>query len=602
MLASVAVLAVASCQKEMANEPEASFDVFTVTASIGTDTKTVLDDTAEGNKIYWTPGDKISLFDTENEEVQFSTAITSNSTTASFTNDAIFKVPASLVAAYPYRGAYTFDGTTVNNFRIGTPQKAVAGSYDPEFAGAIGLPKEPGSTSLQFRNLHCLVKFTIGGDVAPSTITLHGNGMRSIAGLYHYNTSNGEITQGGGKKDIELQGTFEVGKTYYIAVIPGIVGNGLSLLFDGIVVKNTGETKTLEPNKIYNLGTVEKPAVQINATLVKAFQSHNQTSFMTELGGSEQTNRNIGLDNNYVYIAETQGSPVLWKIALTDGAASKLPTTTVDGTATHALACPRIIPNNDASINNGNDVLVACSMGMSGQDTFLYVYDKGIENNPTKLSLNTAWMARRIGDKFTYMSGNNGVTTLFMKDYNTGALLTFNLTMKDGAVSCTEATSRTYLFANDESGAGAFYLYPGASSYAEGMYTSTDKGSYVVKKDDVITEGKSTYVAQWDDLTTFKGCHGFNFFKVGGQNYIAYTKYSNQTLYVIKGAANAAGVKAALEANQIVWSWKIAADDNGCYSNHSGADCAVSVIDDNNVYVAGNIQNVGVVVYKLSAE
>lgn len=610
MFAAVAIVAAASCQKEI-NEPINNGGDFTVTASIGADTKTVLEDGADGNKIYWTPGDKIAVYNAEGQEVTFITDITEKSTTATFTNDSEFTVPSSLVAVSPKRtdrGATSFADGIVTGLHIGGTQNAVAGSYDPLFAVAIGTPKSEGSNELIFNNVHSLIKFTIGGTIAPKSIRLKNNGQRAIAGMYDYNIVEKTSTMTGGDPYIDLTGTFEVGQTYYIATTAGLCGGGISLIFDGETVKNTGENITLEHNKIYNLGTVQLPEEEpepepanFTATAVMSKQSEGSTSYMTTFGGTANADRNIGMDDEYVYIAETQANPVLWKISIADGTASKMPVGTVNGGGTFALACPRIIPNTDPTINNGEDVLTVSNMGMEGGNTFLYVYNNGIKADPTKLNLNTAWMSRRIGDKFTYMTGTNGLTTLWMKDGNSGALLSFNLTMKDGAVSCTEATTRTYLLENWVAGVGAIYFYPGATSSVEGMYTSTEKGTYVVRTDNVLTaDNKPTYVAQWEDLTTFKGCHGFNFFKVGDRNYIAYTKYSDQTLYIINGTANAAGVKAALEANDVVWSAKIAADGNGCYSGNSGADCAVRTLDDGSVLVAGHIQNVGVVVFKLT--
>ena len=94
------------------------------------------------------------------------------------------------------------------------------------------------------------------------------------------------------------------------------------------------------------------------------------------------------------------------------------------------------------------------------------------------------------------------------------------------------------------------------------------------------------------------GCHGFNFFKHNGKDYIAYASYNKQTLYIIEGAADAQGVKAAMDAQKVVFEAKIAAEGNTCSAGNSGADCAV-VQKDGKTYVAGHVQNVGIVVYEL---
>lgn len=601
-LAAVALFSAASCQKEMANEPlQNEGGDFTVTAVASADSKTVLID---GVNVYWTPNDQISLFNNEGNEVVFSTEITEVSNVAEFTNDAEFVSPASLLAVYPTRTdkitTYDAANNTLRTLHIGGSQNAVAGSFDPKYGVAVGTEVEVGSKELQFTSINSLIKFTVGGAKAPASVTVKNNGMRMIVGNFDYNLDNNTATVTAGATEVTLNGPFEVGKTYYVAVTPGTFGNGITVLFDGVEVKKTGETKTLEPNKIYNLGTLEAPeALPFTAELVLEKQSHGSDSYMVALGGEANMDRNIAIDANYLYIPETKTNASMIKVSLADGSASAMPVATVDGGGTFALCCPRVIPNNDATINNGQDLLVVSNMGMGGSNTFVYAYKDGVDNNPTKISLNTGWMTRRLGDKFTYTVGSNGVSTLWMKDYNSGALLSFLLTAAGGNVTCTEATSRTYLLANwDEPGVGSLYVYPGADG-TSGMYTSTEKGVYVNKKYDVLTaDGKPTYVTTWEDKSTFKGCHGVNFFELGGKHYIAYTNFTTKKLVVIKGAASAAEVEAALQSNEVVWSANIAASDNACGSGNSGADCAVYQ-KNGKTFVAGHVQNVGVVVYEL---
>lgn len=258
-LAAVAILSAASCQKELVNETlsTAEGDAFTVTA-IAPATKTVLDDV----NTYWTPGDQIAVYDATGAEVTFSTDITEKSATAVFSTEAEFALPESLLAVYPKRtdrGETSYSGGVVKGLHIGGSQTAVAGSFDPTYAVAVGTPKAAGSTELIFNNVHTLVKFIVGGTEAPKTVTLKNNGMRMIAGMFDYNTADGTATVTQGAGEITLNGPFEVGKAYYIALTPGICGDGITLLYDGVEQKNTGETITLEANKIYNLGVLPEP-------------------------------------------------------------------------------------------------------------------------------------------------------------------------------------------------------------------------------------------------------------------------------------------------------------------------------------------------------
>ena len=574
---------------------------FTVTATTEADTKTVLDDV---NKvIYWAPGDKISLFDANGAEVAFSTNLTEKATTAEFTNDAAFAEPTSLVAAYPYRGAMAYADGVVNNFRIAGSQTAVAGSFDPVYGSALGLPAEAGSTELKFKNVHCLVKFTVGGTVAPSKVVLKNNGDRMIAGLFHYNTANNTISQGGGAKEITLNGVFEIGKTYYISMIPGICGNGISLYFNDVLVKNTGETVTLEANKIYNVGTLQLPddvvpVEKVEATLVRALQSES-TSYMVDLvGGTANTDRNMTMDGEYIYIAETQGNPVLWKISIADGTAVKVPVGTVDGGGTFALACPRIIKNTDAGINGGKDVLAVCNMGQ-GTAVYLYLYTNGTEADPVKISMHFRDLSRRLGDQFS-VSGTLQSGYVWFKEQGSNAVMLNQLAITSETLANYQANGiwpeRVMLEGSDVA-RGALYFYPGAD-WSNALYTSTGASAYVTRNESVVTQGKPTYQVNTDFTADYTGCHGFNFFKYNGKDYIAYVSFADATLYIIEGASDVAGVKAALTAKRVAFEAKIKHINCGTTSGASGADCMV-YSKDGKTYIAGHVQNVGVVVYEL---
>lgn len=255
VLVAVAILSATSCQKELVNgNLNDASEKFTVTAFASTDAKTVL----EGNVSYWTPGDKITVFNAAGQPVAFSTAITEKAPSAKFTNNAEFSVPAELLAVYPDRsGVQAYENGVVTNFSVASTQTAVAGSYDPTVAAAVGTPKSEGSTDLVFNNIHCLVKFTVGGETAPSSVKLINDEGKKIAGSYKYDVVNNAVINEGDASEITLNGPFEVGKTYYITAIPNSEAATLTLQFDGEGVKTTEEV-TLAPNKIYNLGTLGK--------------------------------------------------------------------------------------------------------------------------------------------------------------------------------------------------------------------------------------------------------------------------------------------------------------------------------------------------------
>ena len=611
--AAVAILSAASCQKELANDNLVEGGDFTVTATVAA-TKTVMDDAAKA--IYWTPGDKITLFDSEKNTVSFSTDITSNATTAKFTNDAEFNAPASLLAVYPAKADATYDGTTIDQLRIAGTQTAVAGSFDPAFAVAVGQEAEEGV--LKFSNVHSLVKFTVGGEKAPAQVVLTNGGARNIAGLFWYNVSTGVVGQNpdAGAKAITLNPaagqSFKVGETYYIAVIGGGNFANVTLEFDGEVVKKVegakyaDETNDFLVNKIIDFGTVsfpvenpdDTPVVPLEATLVNAFQSHGANSYMTSFGATANTDRNMTSDGEYIYIAETQANPVLWKISIADGTATKVPVGTVDGGGTFALACPRMIKNTDANINGGKDVLAVCNMGQ-GAAVYLYLYVNGTDADPVKVSLHYDGLGRRLGDQFT-VSGTLQNGYVWFKEQGSNAIMVNQLVITSSNLSSYQTDGiwpERVMLDNNDSARGAVYFYPGAD-WSKAIYTSTAASAFVTRNDAVLTSNKPTYQAS-SLVNNYTGCHGFTFFKYNDKDYIAYASFEKKALYVIEGASDANGVKQALDAKRVVFEASIAAEDNACGSGNSGADCAVYQ-KDGNTYVVGHVQNVGVVVYQLN--
>lgn len=596
--AAVAILSAASCQQELANEALENIGGgnFTVTAATA-ETKTALAE--DGFGVVWTPGDKISVFNAEGKPVSFSTTITEKAATAEFTNDAAFSAPTSLLAVYPHRGdVQLFNEGKINNFRVAGGQTAVAGSFDPTMAGAVGLPVSEGSTELKFTSVHALIGFTLVGETVPTTVTLVNDKGKMIAGLYEYDVVNNKVINTGAASSINLTGSFESGKTYYFVVIPHETATTLSLQIDGITAKTSKEI-TIEPNKIYNFGEVEAPKPGLAAELVCALQSHGNDSYMTTFGGEANRDRNIAIDGDYIYIPETKGTAAMWKVSMADKTATAMPVTTVDGGGTFALCCPRFIKNTDETINGGKDVLVVSSMGMGDQETYLYFYKNGLDSDPHKVALhNGGNMNRRLGDIMT-VYGTMQSWSLYYKEQGSSAIISYGGTNRVLEAADIWPAGRNYMDPTTDNAKGAIYFYSSATAGVEGIVATDGNGKYGVVDANVLHEDKPVYVAQeWTKDPSLAGCFGFNFFKHNGSDYIAYTSFTKKTLYIIKGASSADGVKAALEANEVVFSAPIAATDNACGSGNTAADCAVYQ-DANKTYVAGHIQNVGVVVYEL---
>lgn len=606
-LAAVTILSAVSCQKEELtnNKNLLGEGNFTVTAIASADTKTVL---VDGVETYWTPGDKISLFNVEGKSVEFSTDITEKAAVAKFTNVAEYTAPETIYAVYPDRaGVQVLADGIINNFRIAGSQTAVAGSFDPTFGSAVGV--SDGNGNITFKSINSLIKFTIGGEKAPAKVTFTNGGARYIAGLFTYNTVTGAVTSGNeGAKAISLTpaagDAFEVGETYYIAVIPGGNFANMTLDFDGTVVrtvegaKYADETNDFLVGKIINLGTVafpevgpepepEQPAVSATRLWVKTF---------AELGLSTNGARNCATDGEYVFVPNSAGSPVSVKaFPVAGGDAIEVNMTGVEG-GTHPTSCVRMISNTDASINGGKDILLLTNLGVS-TTIHLYAYTNGIENAPERIPLLNTW--RRQGDKFTVVgSWQDG--ELRFPDWNQGANAVVRFPIKDGAIatgqwSAAPSWDPSGKFNVTNGGISEFVTYPGSIECA--LVTSTSIGTF-----NTISGANCTADA-WTKDPGLAMTFGYNFFELDGAKYIAYARLNsnmvNGSLNVIADKGTAAEFKSTLEEQAKKLTAAVLDTDSATAAGSSVCDCDVFVNANGEAYAAVLIDNCGLAYFKI---
>ena len=231
---------------------------------------------------------------------------------------------------------------------------------------------------------------------------------------------------------------------------------------------------------------VEKPF----ASLLNAFQSHGASSYMKAFGGSEGKDRNIATDGEYLYIPETQGTPVMWKISLADGSAVKMPVGTVVGNnVTFAMSCPRFIKNEDPEINGGKDVLVVSSMGMGGQEAYLYFYKDGMDQDPHKVALNVPGAGgRRIGDKMS-VYGTMQNWSIYYKEQGSSAIVNYGGTSKVLTVGDIWAAGRNQMDPTNDGNLGGIYFYSQADGGVKGLITTHENASYGVVDASVVFDG-----------------------------------------------------------------------------------------------------------------
>lgn len=322
-------------------------------------------------------------------------------------------------------------------------------------------------------------------------------------------------------------------------------------------------------------------------------------------GFTANSDRNVTLDGDYIYIAETNSSKNLWAISLKDAATfKKLPVGTVIDNGTFHLSCPRVIPNSDAAINGGKPVLAVSSMHTGG-DPVLYFYDKGIEADPSKVTM-TTWASRRLGDTFSWWGTlQNGV--LFFKDFaSVQGTVTFWMRGK--------VTGTLYLVgriaAPPVTGAGAYFPFPDNINIGFGS-TRGGTQSYLVQssKDLATFEGADNNPTIMNLDNTWNDC-SFRFFELAGKRYIAVAKQDNSAagrLIILEGEQTAAWQN-ILSSGKTVY---VAAIQNGTeneeldttgspkISGNSGMDLDIYQ-HETDVYIAVVKQNVGLSLFHVS--
>ena len=261
------VLAI-SCAKEMPGTVHVDDNLVSFVAGFDNGTRTAL----EQNKVIWTKGDAISIFD-GNVNVK---SVTADSTsTARF--DAELSQQGPWFALYPYSADAFISGTAITTVLPGE-QTAVHNTFADDLNIAVARSDQG---TLTFKNVLAYLKFSVANDNIIS-VKLTGNGGEALAGEIEIDYNDGvptwESTDGLGEitltapKD-SLSRTFLKGKSYYIGVLPQTFASGFMLEFtDAAGDKYTASHNagvSLSRSVIYDMGT---PDSSINFDKIIVFE------------------------------------------------------------------------------------------------------------------------------------------------------------------------------------------------------------------------------------------------------------------------------------------------------------------------------------------
>lgn len=288
--AALAIVAAASCAKEVNVDTPADdsadkvFMTFTASYETEGETKAVL---ADGNFVHWSDTDAIRIFGKNADgslnlgDESFAIDPSSNDDDPTF---AIFSgtgVPYSInYAVLPANGWDKYNTYMCFSEGLGH-QTAVKNSFDP--TKHIAISSEATSTHFSFYNECALLKVKIGSD---GIYSVKVDGMTGKKTFGIDNTAIGMMLQytpgkigklsvnhvTGLSQSIILANSdpskaLESGATYYIVVPYGDFGGFKVAICDlngnELVSKSKASRFNIERNKVYDLGTFEKPAYQL---------------------------------------------------------------------------------------------------------------------------------------------------------------------------------------------------------------------------------------------------------------------------------------------------------------------------------------------------
>lgn len=269
---ALGALIIASCQKENSVElPKVDSPVFTAHID-GGDTKTVLN----GKKSKWNE-DHIWVLNGDPSNTSWkkeyaTTATSEDAATFTEVNSEVSLASGPVVAICPASAGkdawWNKDYPEyANKLFLNPEQTAYAGTYDPKAHIAVAYSD---NNTLKFKNAVSLFEFAVASDNVTEVCIYPNTSTDYVAGHFKVAVTGDNV--GTIYKDaasdakwenhsyVKATGTFEKGKTYYIACLPTTFTNGFTVevVSNGIKGDNktTAKNYELSRNKILKLGEI----------------------------------------------------------------------------------------------------------------------------------------------------------------------------------------------------------------------------------------------------------------------------------------------------------------------------------------------------------
>lgn len=329
------------------------------------------------------------------------------------------------------------------------------------------------------------------------------------------------------------------------------------------------------------------------------------------LGFDLNTDRNMTMDDEYVYIASSSASKICIKaISISD--ASVIEDVNIEGVAggTYPLSFVRVVKNTDETVNGGKDILLAGNLGISETNKF-YAWVNGINNPPLVFAVTNA--GRRLGDKMVY-NGTWQSGSIILPDYNKPYQAVrvdiVNGLPNGGADTANSTDAYTSYWPNGAITWGDPSMLAASTITDLGLYPGTFTPAVITTQTGFAFSADGAAV-NWTSEADYTRAYGFNFFDNGNKHYIAYfqleeTKTQGRVI-VLEHDGTAAGLQAALENKVIAFEAPVQDPSGIDFSikspiedGYQVGDCAVHVTGSGDTYLAAMQSGGGLVLYKMN--
>ncbi|MBP5558433.1 MAG: hypothetical protein J6X71_01570 [Bacteroidales bacterium] len=613
VIPALAILSLAACNKEKDFAPVPG--EITIVATRDASTRTVVQ--PDGKTLWWSAAEKIDVFYNGVSGV-FTGQNDSPAATATFTGTLDFAPDGEkdIFAIYPSSQTNAVDSEGLITLEVPTVQAAVAGTFADGVFPAVALSK---STSMTFMNVAGGVKFSVGEDDV-TAVEIKSNDGEAIAGTatFVFEEDDPEL------EDVVVPSTtvtvpapaggFVQGETYYAALLPVALDGGVTItLYRGSsepIVIASSQTQIVRRGVVGRIGELVSPP-KTTVERVWGLYSSTSASWNEYYGGMPNTDRNVAMDDEYIYIAETRGDEAhLWAISIKDPTVVK--PVNVEGVQDGfwLLACPRVV--NDAE---GNPNLFCCNMNLdTPSNPTLYWWKDGIDAAPTSITLNCSSPQVRMGDTFSFWGTiDKGMLLMAATNGNIRMWKFQNKILSNGTWVDTR-----YVTEPKVNGVAAYYPFPDDKNH--GIYCVRDE---VQAYSAAIESGRDAWTAPGGTLLNvsplgsnyFLNVACFHFIEFGGKRFIVYTRNvdgADGRIMITEGAGKEPwmDIVARRHSGELLYqaalqnASEIGAIDetgNGKASGNSGMDIAWRVIG-GELYIACVKQNVGLSLFKMSVK